>query len=106
MADDTAPAPELKLFHATLAVEVVVLATSAEAAMQIAEDEARKHSADVGGIVEMDCIPEGWDEECIPLGHCDPAAPDRTLGQWIEAGAAPKYLELLRRLAEASSRGS
>jgi hypothetical protein len=88
---------EKKLFVVTIETEVVVLAEDESQA----EEEAQRH---VRGEIDewdfraapMSFMPAGWDEDCFPFQQND--QPDRTVGEWIDLGAAPKYVELRNKL--------
>ena len=93
---------DLKLYTVTLSAEIVVLAESKEEA----EDIALLH-LDVIDHLDADAQPMGhmpsdWDGSEIPFGERDEDAPDRTVGEWIELGAAPEYTALRERLARAA----
>lgn len=94
---------DLKLYTVTLSAEIVVLAESKEEAEDIAlhgSDDAIDHlDADAQPMGHM---PSDWDGSEIPFGECDEDAPDRTVGEWIELGAAPEYTALRERLARAA----
>lgn len=79
-----------KLFVVRWEVEVVVLAESEEAAVDIAEGEAHDvllEQSEPEGACEMSHLPGGWDMDSLVYG-CDDDTP---LGELIEAGAAPAY---------------
>lgn len=84
-----------RLYVVTLSMEVVVVAEGPSEASRIAEvADIDFHSWD-GDAVEMRHLPGDWDLDCIPFGDADP---ERTVGQWIEAGAAPAYVDPTKKL--------
>jgi hypothetical protein len=82
-----------RLFTVTVETDLVVLACDEQEAEDIAM-EALDHVADDEWNVcpsPMTYLPAGWDESCIPFGEGAEEDPDRTVGKWIELGAAPEY---------------
>lgn len=65
-----------------------------------AERDALKERLDIERAERT--MPSDWDGSEIPFGECDEDAPDRTVGEWIELGAAPEYTALRERLARAA----
>jgi len=39
----------------------------------------------------MSYLPSDWDLDAIPFGNREKSDPDRSVGKWIELGAAPEY---------------
>jgi hypothetical protein len=46
----------------------------------------------------MTWLPYGWDPGCIVYGNNNNEESDRTLGEWIDRGAAPEYVALQKKL--------
>lgn len=91
---EAAPSTESKkLYTVTITAEVVVVAESAEAAKEAAEDA--RHAGDVEDFdfnaQPLRYLPGSWDGDCIPFGEPDKDDPDRDIEGWINAGAAPEY---------------
>jgi hypothetical protein len=85
-----------KLFTVHVETTLVVVAESDAQALVIAEDVARIEGAEVGLFpAALTSMPADWDKGCIPFGAEDEDEDDddRTIGQWIEAGAAPEFKE-------------
>lgn len=95
--------PTKRLWHVTLSTDAIILADSLEAAEAI----ARRHRHEIAKDLDiedthlMDHYPAEWDAESIPYGDVDPEDPDRTVGAWIERGAAPIYVATMKRVARA-----
>ena len=82
----------LRLYTVTVETEVVVLASSESEAEYEARYAVRHDVDDLDAFAKpMRYMPGEWDRDAIPFGERDPAAPDRTIGQWIDAGAAPEF---------------
>lgn len=79
-----------KLFLVTYATEVVVLAENESQARSIAREcvAGRDLHLEPLEAQPLDVLPSSWDESCLPYGDDS----DKTIGQWIEDGAAPKYV--------------
>lgn len=77
-----------RLFTVDVEVAIVVVADSESEAEEIARRAVRvEDGAEVDTMAfETNRLPPDWDMECVPFG----AADGQTIGQWIEAGAAPK----------------
>lgn len=84
-----------KLYVVRLSTEVVVVAESPSEANRIAEiSDIGTHSFN-GNVMELRYLPAEWDLDCIPFGDADP---EITVGKWIEAGAAPGYVDASKKL--------
>lgn len=86
------PKPK-RLFTVTIEADIVVLARDEDEATDIAI-ETLSHLDDEEWNVSpsrMTYLPGDWDADCIPFGDGVPEDPDRTVGEWIELGAAPEY---------------
>ena len=85
-----------KLFVVTAEIEVIVLAESREEAEKIT-NEQRLHDVAQGELgwhaQEMTWIPADWDISCLPFS--DDQHDCQTIGELIDAGAAPTYSTLL-----------
>ena len=95
------PETPKRLWNVSLETEIVVLAESHEAAVEAAKKAVRDRditeSEFYGRAEPMTYFPAGDDGTEIPFGDRDPAAPDRTVDEWIERGAAPAYTAALKR---------
>lgn len=105
---DAAPraeAAEKRLYTVEVGNEVVVLARSADEAEHIVRMNMREvleQAELLNRPCEMAHMPDGWDETSLPYGGDYTDHTDRTVGDLIEAGAAPRYslhLKQLRREA-------
>lgn len=80
-----------RLFVVRLEHELVVLADNAK--------DAEKEALEADDLEwdahaqEMRYLPGGYEMDEIPWGHRDPAAPDRTIKEWVDLGAAPKLMK-------------
>lgn len=87
-------ATDLRLFVVTVTTETVVLAEDAEDAVERARADLTDILHDGEGpeitAVPMTYYPGQMDEGCIPYGRRVNADPDRTIGKWVERGAAPE----------------
>ena len=91
-----------KLFVVTIETEIVVAAETPEEAVEAADDAHRdldsysfsRHA------MEMTHLPADWDLDSIPYGAREEADPDRTIKNWIDAGAAEKYTALREKLSK------
>ncbi len=83
----------LKLYTVAIETEIVVLANSpGEAEEQAANAQSDLSESDYGiHARNMSHLPAEWEMDSIPFGEKDDDDPDRTLGEWIERGAAPEY---------------
>jgi hypothetical protein len=89
------PDDKRRLYVVSVEAETIVLATSPEEARKFAAKDAEFTFYPEDFIArEMTHMPADWDEGALPYGLRDEADPDRTVGQWIEAGAAPTYKTL------------
>ena len=93
----------MQLFTVTVETEIVVLAESAEEAESEACDvvkelEAYNFSAVAQPLTRM---PPGWSPKSLPWGHQDGSAPDRTIKDWVDLGAAPDYVAKQEKLETA-----
>lgn len=81
---------ETKLYVVTFAMDMVVAATSEEEAEAIARREQFFETAnlDIDETREMTHLPGQWELDALVYGK-----PERTVGEWIEAGAAPAYVK-------------
>ncbi len=82
-----------RLFTVTIETDLVVLARDADEAEGIAMDALNHVARDEWSACPspMTYLPGDWDTDCIPFGDGVPEEPDRTIGKWIEFGAAPEY---------------
>lgn len=86
---------KLKLYIVTLSVEVVVVAESAMAASEMAtKTDVTDGLSYESEATELRFIPAEWDLDSLPYGDVDEETHDRTIGEWIEAGAAPLYVDV------------
>lgn len=81
-----------QLYVVTLSMEVVVVAEDPQEAAQIAETVDIDGTSWEGHAVELRYLPADWDLDCLPFGD---SADEMTIGKWIKAGAAPKYVTKL-----------
>jgi hypothetical protein len=102
---------ERRLYVVTVESEVLVVARNREEAEKLAQDESFDFDGPDYHASEMTYMPAVWDKDCLPYGLRDEKEPDRTVGEWIEAGAAPAYKSLAemrerqeRRAAKAKRR--
>lgn len=88
-----------RLYNVTVEAEIVVLADSQQEAEKIAARLSR-FDMDPWDTTARDFshMPNDWDKDSIPFGDEDPANPDKTVGEWLEDGAAPEYMETLKAL--------
>lgn len=91
-----------QLFVVTLTREILVVADDAFEAQEMAQDAEREGDLEepAAHAVEMSFLPGGWEMTSIPWGDRDETDPDRTVGKWIEMGAAPQYTAMQERLAK------
>jgi hypothetical protein len=89
-----------KLYVVTIETEILVVAESEEEASEVAEESLRDIDNDQWdkNARPMLFLPHDWEEGSIPFGDRDPSDPDRTIGGWIKAGAAPEYVALNKKL--------
>ena len=81
-----------KLFVATITHEVIIVADDAFfAAAHASKLSASDYGEAEVDVTEMITLPADWDEEAIPFGDRAEGDPDRTVGAWVERGAAPAY---------------
>ena len=82
----------LRLYVVTVAAEIVVLATSPERARQhaISTGAEALSGGDYEDAEPLTRLPSTWELRAIPFG-ADDCGRQRTIGEWIEAGAAPHY---------------
>lgn len=86
-----------RLFTVTIETEILVVAESEAEAAKIAESDVEVEWHDSDYIARpMDHMPTGWDDKCIPFGDRLEEDPDRTVGKWMEAGAAPEFAQRRR----------
>lgn len=88
-----------QLFVVQLTYEVVIVADDAAAAERISNTEHIDRGEADTVVRPLSYLPADWDKDSIPFGDRVEEDPDRTVGQWIELGAAPDYVtfEKLRR---------
>lgn len=88
-----------RLYNVTIETEIVVLAESRFDAEKIASriPHQEAHLWDVTAR-EFSHMPTDWWDNSIPFGNEDPVNPDKTVGEWLEDGAAPEYMETLKAL--------
>jgi len=86
------PPPMKQLYVVELTQEFLILADSPLAAHHLALEAAREDDTppDVTSVSPMSYYPGEWDDDAIPYGDRDEEDPDRTVGEWIELGAAPQ----------------
>ncbi len=79
-----------RLFEVRFATEFVVVADDAQEASRLAETAMSQERPSIGvdDVRPFDGLPSGWSRGDIPFGYRDPANRDRSLGEWIELGAA------------------
>ena len=95
-----------KLWTVTMQTEVVVVAENEFEAEESAQAALREGDLDHSSVVQgMSYIPSGWNKNSIPWGDRSEEDPDRTLGQWIELGAAPEYQKSLAEAKKVEFRG-
>lgn len=101
MSNTPSDASSKRLFTVTIETEIVVLAEDADEAEEIAIDAIDGLDSDAwdSHAMPMATLPAGWEGDAIPYGPGVEDDPDRTVGQWIEQGAAPEYAKLLKRLS-------
>lgn len=78
-----------QLYVVELLQELVVVAESKQEAEALARDA--DYDTPSVSATELCFLPADWDLDCIPWGEQDDSNPDRTVGEWIELGAAPRY---------------
>ncbi len=82
-----------RLYNVTIEAEIIVVAESQSEAEQAAlhsfRDLDRAEFGASAGVLRF--FPCDWDEDAIPFGYRDPDCSDRTVGEWIDMGAAPEY---------------
>jgi len=101
MSNTPSDASLKRLFTVTIENEIVVLAENKEEAEEIAQDslgDLDSHSWDAHAT-PMATLPAGWEADAIPYGPGVKDEPDRTVGTWIERGAAPEYTKLAAKLS-------
>lgn len=94
--------PETKqLYVVTFVMDMVVAASSKEEAEIIARRNQSLEAAnlDIECVEEMSHLPGQWELDALVYGK-----PERTVDEWIEAGAAPKYAEVRDKLKAAFAR--
>ena len=83
---------KFRLFTVTITTEVIVLAESESEAQQLARSESDISFSECDYHASpLRYFPGDWDKSSIPFGEQLEEAPDRTVGEWIDAGAAPEY---------------
>lgn len=88
-----------KLFVVSIETEVVVLADDEREAEREAERIPLGDCTVDYHAAPMAFMPADWDETAIPFGKTGES--ERTIGEWVKLGAAPKYVELNERLLRA-----
>jgi hypothetical protein len=85
-----------RLYVVTVESSVVVVAEDVDQARVLARKPDVEFNFEALGahISELTYLPDDWDEDSIPFGLRADADRDRTIGGWIDAGAAPVYREL------------
>lgn len=83
-----------QLWVVEIVQELVVVAEDRDEAVKLGLKAAKEDPHDGGepgvSASEMMYYPGDWEDDNIPYGYSDPADPDRSLGKWIDMGAAPK----------------
>lgn len=99
----------MKLYSVKVETEVIVLANDKAGA----EGAAREAIHDMGAydldydISPLRYLPFGWQGGELPWVDPDLEAPERTVDEWIEAGAAPELSErMAKRKAAADVQGT
>lgn len=89
-----------QLFIVQLTYEVVIVADDAASAERISNTESIERGEPETAVRSLSYLPADWEMDSIPFGDRVEEDPDRTVGRWIELGAAPDYtvFEKLRRL--------
>lgn len=80
-----------QLFVVEIVREVLVVAETVSDAETLARDVNDCGTADVRASA-MRYFPGDWDEKCIPWGNDDEEL-ERTVGEWIAMGGAPRLHE-------------
>lgn len=82
-----------KLYTVEMKLEIVVIAESESEAEEAAEDAWHEMSVSDASVnaFEMSHLPWGWEGGELPWRPNDDL-PERTVDEWIEAGAAPKLV--------------
>lgn len=88
-----------QLFIVEISAETVVLAENEQEAMEIAEGYAMDLTFEAHRPERLTALPDGWDEDSLPYGDDS----DKTIGQWIDEGAAPKYVGRTNRALKPKS---
>lgn len=96
--------PTHQLWTVSFTTYFVVLAKDRQEAIAEARDVVRECDHDDEHAEPLVALLGDWDLYMIPFGHSDPDDPDRTLGQWIERGAAPAYTRLVKELQSVAKR--
>jgi hypothetical protein len=79
-----------QLFTVTVEHEIIVVADSADKAEDLAREADIDEEPDFHAT-PLRYLPAEWEGDSIPYGDRDETEPDRTVKQWIDAGAAPQY---------------
>jgi len=89
-----------QLYVVCIEHEIIVVAENEVEAIRHAGDSLR--DLDIGTddmtASPMSYLANGWGTGEIPYGYRDPKDPDRTVGEWVQQGAAPKYNKLQAKL--------
>lgn len=86
-----------QLFVVQLTYEVVIVADDAASAENISNTEPiDRGEADVI-VRKLSYLPADWELDSLPFGDQVEEEPDRTVGRWIELGAAPDYVAIKQR---------
>lgn len=83
----------VKLYVVAIETEIVVVADSEEEAEKIAMSQQLDLDGWSYQARDLTDLPGSWDDTSIPFGYCESDDPDRTVGEWIARGAAPKLLK-------------
>lgn len=84
---------EKRLFTVTLEMEIVVVAESERDAEEGARDAIKELDSYefLTRAQPMRRLPSAWTLKALPWGDRDEDNPDRTVGQWVDLGAAPDF---------------
>lgn len=96
--------PEKRLYNVTIELEAIVVADNDEDAIEAIRDAIRNGDLDLSpyeasfDAQPMTHYPMDWTNDSIPFGDREDADPDRTIGKWIEMGAAPELQKMKQEI--------